>query len=348
MLFGWGRVSERMHFVATCAVCLGTTISAGWILAANSWMQTPAGYSLQNGRFIVESWLHAIFNPSYLYRYPHMLLASYLTAAFVVAAVGAWYFLKRRHLAFARLNLSVGLGAAGVLILCQVFLGDLLAGVMAEHQPSKIQAIEGHWDDASSAPYLFYVHPNQKEQRNESSWGVPLLGSVLVTHSLDGTVPGLKRTPPAEQPPMGWVFYAFRVMFVLGTFMFIAAFVGTVLRWRGKLYSTPWYHRWLVAMAPAGSLATVGGWYTAEIGRQPWVIYGLLRTHESVSPVTAGSVAVALALLVVVYGTLFVTYFALLFRRIGIGPEAAAVPALSPEENVRRSRGIRFEEVQTP
>lgn len=331
MLLGMGRVSKGLHFFATCMVAVGTLISASWIMSANSWMQTPAGFALEGGRFVVKDWLEVVFNPSFPYRFGHMVFAAYLSAAFLVASVGAWYLLQGRHLQFGKKTVGIAMTAASVLIACQVFLGDILAGVMAEHQPAKIQAVEGNWDDRPAAPYLLVIKPNQAEQRNELELGVPLLGSLFVTHSFDGTVEGLKRTPPEKQPQMGIVFYAFRVMFLIGIAMFAAACVHLYLRLRDRLFTTTWFLRWLVFMGPMGIVATVAGWYTAETGRQPYIVYGQLRTADAISPVVGSQVLTSLALFVCMYTVFGGSFLFFALRKIRQGPALGANTADSPE-----------------
>ncbi|MDB6008574.1 MAG: cytochrome ubiquinol oxidase subunit [Gammaproteobacteria bacterium] len=325
MLFGFNRVGPRLHFLATCLVALGTILSASWILSANSWMQTPDGVVLRAGHFEVISWWRVIFNPSYPYRLAHMLIAAYLTVSFLVAGVGAYYVREGRHLIFARKTMSLGLTFATALVGAQVFLGDVLAGVIAVHQPAKLQAIEGNWDDQPRAPYQLIIVPDSAEARNHYTLGIPLVGSIMVTHSIDGAVPGLKRTAPRERPPMGPVFYAFRIMYLIGTGMFAIVCIAMWLRLRGRLYSTGWFLSLLIGMAPAGLLATLGGWYTAEIGRQPYVVFGLLRTADTVSPVAPKSVLVTLLALGATY-TLFMTGFLVLAgRAIRRGPSDEAL-----------------------
>jgi cytochrome bd ubiquinol oxidase subunit I len=325
MLFGFNRVGPRLHFLATCLVALGTILSASWILSANSWMQTPAGVVLHDGHFEVSNWWRVIFNPSYPYRLAHMLVAAYLTVSFLIAGVGAYYVREGSHLVFARKTMSLGLGFATVLIGAQVFLGDVLAGVVATHQPAKFQAIEGNWDDQPRAPYQLIIVSDSAKARNHYTLGIPLAGSIMVTHSIDGAVPGLKRTAASERPPMGPVFYAFRIMYLIGTAMFAIVCIAMWLRFRGRLYSTRWFLSLLVVTAPAGLLATLGGWYTAEIGRQPYVVFGLLRTAETVSPIAPKSVLVTLLALGATY-TLFMSGFLVLAgRAIRRGPSDEAL-----------------------
>ena len=322
MLFGLNRVGPRLHFFATCMVAVGTVLSASWILSANSWMQTPDGVVWENGRLVVRDWWRVIVNPSWLVRLPHMLSAAYLTGSFLVAGVGARYLLKKTHLAFARRTVSLGLAFGSVLIAGQVFIGDLLYGTMLKHQPAKMQAAEGFWTKQSDspAPYLWVIIPDQKNQRNLLQLGTPWLGSIWLTHSLDGRVEGLKNTPVQDQPSMGWVFYGFRTMYVIAIAMFALASASLWLRWRGKLFSTRWFLIALAWMTPSGIFATLGGWYTAEIGRQPYVIYGLLRTADAVSPVPAGTLLSSLIAFIVIYSIFFTAFLVFVIRAIRRGP----------------------------
>ncbi len=322
MLFGLNRVGPRLHFFATCMVAVGTVLSASWILSANSWMQTPDGVVWENGRLVVRDWWRVIVNPSWLVRLPHMLSAAYLTGSFLVAGVGAWYLLKKTHVAFARRTVSLGLAFGSVLIAGQVFIGDLLYGTMLKHQPAKMQAAEGFWTKQSDspAPYLWVIIPDQKNQRNLLQLGTPWLGSIWLTHSLDGRVEGLKNTPVQDQPSMGWVFYGFRTMYVIAIAMFALASASLWLRWRGKLFSTRWFLIALAWMTPSGIFATLGGWYTAEIGRQPYVIYGLLRTADAVSPVPAGTLLSSLIAFIVIYSIFFTAFLVFVIRAIRRGP----------------------------
>jgi cytochrome d ubiquinol oxidase subunit I len=338
MLFGLNRVGPRLHFFATCMVALGTILSASWIMSANSWMQTPDGVAWENGRIVVRDWWRVIVNPTWLVRLPHMLSAAYLTGSFLVAGVGAWYLLKKQHLAFARRTVSIGLAFATVLIACQVFIGDILYGTMLKHQPTKMQAAEGFWDkqSASPAPYLWLIIPDQKGQSNRFEFGTPRLGSIWLTHSLDGRVEGLKNTPMTDQPYMGLVFYGFRVMYVIAIAMFTLAAVSLWLRWRGKLFSTRWFLIALAGMTPSGIFATLGGWYLAETGRQPYVIYGLLRTVDAVSPVPAGTLLTSLIAFIAIYSIFFIAFLVFVLRAIRRGPnESVEIPV--PSGSLKRA-----------
>jgi cytochrome bd ubiquinol oxidase subunit I len=325
MLFGIQRVGPKLHYFATCMVALGTLLSASWILSANSWMQTPDGVEVRNGRLVVINWWHVVNNPSWLVRLPHMLTAAYLTASFLVAGVGAWYLLRGKHIAFAKKSVALGTSFATVLIAGQVFIGDLLYGTMLNHQPSKMQAAEGFWEkeSASPAPYYWVILPDQKEQRNRFALGTPNLGSIWLTHSLYGRVKGLKNTPRDAQPMMGMVFYGFRIMYGTAILMFAVATSSLWLRWKRRLFTTKWFLRLLVAMTPSGIIATLGGWYVAETGRQPWVIFGLLRTIDAVSPVPAKTLLTTLIAFVSIYTFFMAAFLFFVAHFIGRGPDSA-------------------------
>jgi cytochrome bd ubiquinol oxidase subunit I len=341
MLFGHNRVGPKLHFFATCMVALGTLLSASWILSANSWMQSPDGVSIENGRVVVTDWLRVIVNPSWLYRLPHMLAAAYITGSFLVAGVGAWYLLRGEHLQFGRRTVSLGTAFATVLIACQVFLGDILYGKMLELQPSKMQAAEGFWEktSVSPAPYYWIIIPDQEKQHNRFALGMPYLGSIWLTHSLNGQVKGLSNTPVEQQPYMGLVFYGFRAMYGTAILMFATAVTSLWLRYLGRLYATRWFLRALVMMTPSGIVATLGGWYVAETGRQPWAIWGILRTADAVSPVPANVLLSSLIAFVCIYALFMASFLVFTARFIRRGPRHAPEyaeptgslkPALSP------------------
>jgi cytochrome d ubiquinol oxidase subunit I len=340
MLFGETRVGPKLHYFATCMVALGTAISTSWIMAANSWMQTPDGVTLENGRLIVTDWWRVISNPSWPVRLPHMLLAAYLTAAFLVSGVSAWYLLKGRETAFARRTLSIGMSGACILITLQVFVGDHVGTTLEKYQPAKLEAAEGWWDKTtpSPTPYLWVIVPDQAGQRNLFEMGTPYMGSVWLTRSLTGSIGGLRNTPVADQPRMVLVFYSFKTMLAIGMTMFTIAVISLWLRWHGRLYSARWFLRVLVVMAPAGVVATLGGWYTAEIGRQPWVITGLLRTADAVSPVPAATLLTTLIAFVCVYAVFFGAFLVFTLRLIRRGPvglPAHALPSGSLKRDLR-------------
>ena len=325
MLFGLHRVGPKLHFFASCMVAAGTVISASWILSANSWMQTPAGVAIHDGHLTVVSWRHVVVNPSWPYRLPHMVTAAYLTASFMVAGVGAWYLLRGKHQHFARRTVALGTAFVSVLIAGQVFIGDIVYGTMLKYQPSKMQAAEGFWEknSQSPAPYYWIIIPDQNNQRNRFALGIPYLGSIWLTHSLDGRVEGLKNTPRDSQPIMGMVFYAFRIMYGLAIVMFAVGVASLWLRLRGRLFSSRWFLWMLVFMTPSGIIATLAGWYVAETGRQPWVIYGILRTVDAMSPVPAQALLSSLIAFVCVYAVFIIVFLTFTFRIIRRGPAEA-------------------------
>jgi cytochrome d ubiquinol oxidase subunit I len=337
MLFGEGRVGQKLHFFATCMVALGTVLSSAWIMSANSWMQTPDGVAWENGRLVVTNWWKVVVNPSWPLRLPHMLLAAYITAAFLVSGVSAWYLLKGRETVFARRTLSLGMAAACILIATQVMIGDRLGGTIVKYQPAKLQAAEGWWDKTtpSPTPYLWVIWPDQKGQFNRFQMGTPYFGSIWLTKTLTGSIGGLRNTPVAEQPRMVLVFYSFKLMLALGMTMFGLAVASLWLRWHGRLYSTRWFLRTLVVMTPSGVLATLGGWYTAEIGRQPWVINGMLRTADAVSPVPATTLLTTLITFVCVYTVFFLAFLIFTLRLIRRGPSGLPAHAL-PSGSLKR------------
>jgi cytochrome bd ubiquinol oxidase subunit I len=321
MLLGWNRVNKKVHFFATLMVALGTLISATWILGANSWLHTPRGYKVSNGQFFIVEWWHALFNPSFYIRYPHMLLASMFAASFFVAGISAWYLLKGKYTGFARTCYSISLGVITILIPVQLWVGDTLYGKMSVYQPAKTQALEGFWEDTPTAPYLLFINPDFKNQRNNTQIGIPYLGSVLVGHSLHGAVPGLKRTPPEEQPNMAMTFYFFRIMFLIAILMFFVALTSISLRFTGKLFTKRWFLKLSLWMTPAGVIATVAGWITSETGRQPYVIYGLLRTAEASSSLSNFQVIFSFGLFVIVYAVLLAAYILFVCKIVRKGPE---------------------------
>ncbi|MED5526876.1 MAG: cytochrome ubiquinol oxidase subunit I [Pseudomonadota bacterium] len=321
MLFGWQRVGERLHFFATLIVALGTLLSAFWILAANSWMQTPAGYEFVNGQYVPVDWFKVIFNPSFPLRLVHMLLATFLTASFLVAGISAWYLLKGYDREFAKRGLSMTLWFILVLAPLQAFVGDEHGLVVKEHQPAKLAAMEGIWDKVEKSPGLrLFAIPDEKAETNHLEVEVPYLASIILTHSLDGEVTGLKAFAPKDRPPVTPVFFSFRVMVGLGVLMILVAFWANWRRRGGKLWQDKWLLRLLVCMTPAGLIATIAGWWVVEIGRQPWLVYGLVRTEQVVSNLPAERVALTLALFVVTYLVLLAAFLHFYRKLIRKGP----------------------------
>jgi cytochrome d ubiquinol oxidase subunit I len=342
MLFGWKKVGPKLHFLATCLVALGTLNSAFWILAANSWMHTPQGAALVDGRFVPEDWWAIVFNPSFPYRLVHMVLASLLTVSFVIVGTSAWYLLKGRHEAIARRGFSLALGAAAVLAPLQIFAGDQHGLQVRDTQPIKVAAMEAHWTTGRSVPFILFAIPDEKAERNRFEIAIPYAGSLILTHTLDGEVKGLKEAKPEDRPPVFVVFITFRLMVGIGTFLFAVAMFGLWQRWRGRLYTSRFLMRLAVACVPLGFVAVIAGWMTAEIGRQPFTVYGLLRTADSVSPVPAAAVATSLALFVVVYFFLGGAFLYFVDRLIKKGPdEAEALPHGPPEPVPEAMQGAR-------
>ncbi len=327
MLFGMGRVGKGLHFLATCMVAGGTLLSAFWILSVNSWMQTPAGYVIgPDGRFLPDDWWSIIFNPSFHVRFPHMVLASYLSVAFAVGATGAWHLLADRR-AFrgpnpaAKLMFSMAMWMAAFVAPLQILIGDMHGLNTLQHQPAKVAAMEGHWNTQKGAPFIVFGLPNMRTETTDYAIEIPYLSSLILTHSLDGTVPGLKDYPRADRPNAAIVFWSFRIMVGLGTLMAAIGLASLLLRWRGRLYDSPWLHWAVLLMGPSGFVALLAGWVTTEVGRQPFTIYGLMRTSESVSPIGLPGVATSLAVFAVVYLIVYSAGFGILLRMMGKPPE---------------------------
>jgi len=328
MLFGWEKVGPRFHFMATLLVAVGTTNSAFWILSANSWMQTPAGAAWQNGQLVPQDWFAVIFNPSFPYRLAHMLLAALLTSSLIVAGISAWFLARQRHLDFAARGLKVAVLAIAVLAPLQIFAGDLHGLEVRHNQPAKLAAIESLWQTRSDVPLVVFAWPDQAVQRNRFAIEIPQLGSLILTHTLHGEVQGLNEFPADRQPPVAPVFFAFRIMVALG-FWFLLLGWGSVGLLRGeRLLRQPFALKLLTWSAPLGWLATICGWIVAESGRQPWVVYGLLRTADASSPLPLASVALSLATFVCVYGILFSSYLWFMSRLVRSGP---SLPQRHPE-----------------
>jgi cytochrome d ubiquinol oxidase subunit I len=330
MLFGWKRVPPWLHVTAAVLVAFGTMISAFWILSANSWMHTPAGHVMRDGIAYPVSWLQIIFNPSFPYRFAHMLTAAYLTTSVVVLAVGARYMLVGAYPTEAKTMMRMGLGMVAILAPLQLLLGDMHGLNTLEHQPAKVAAIEAHWTDEGPADLVLFAIPDQKGERNRAEIAVPKLGSVILTHTLDGRVPALKSFPPEDRPRVAIVFFAFRVMVGIGVLLILLGIGGALLWWRKRLFETRWYLRFAGFAWPLGFTALLAGWVTTESGRQPYIAYGILRTKDALSPVSGATVAASLAAFVVVYSVVFSIGIYYIRKLIRGGPKGAAVapPAL--------------------
>ncbi len=315
MLFGMKKVGRGLHFTATCIVAFGTLLSAFWILSVNSWMQTPAGYRIDElGRFIPTDYWAVIFNPSFPVRLPHMVLASYLSVAFFVGAVGAWHLRRDHTNRAARKMFSMAMWMAVLVAPAQIAMGDLHGLNTLKYQPAKIAAMEGDWDSEGPAPLILFGLPNMKTEHTDYALKIPMLGSLILTHSLDGKLPGLKDFKPADRPYSPVVFWSFRIMVGLGFLMLALGLFALVQRYRHQLYESVWLHRAAIVMAPAGFVALLSGWVTTEVGRQPFTVYGALRTVDSVSPIALPGVATSLAAFGVVYLLVFGAGFLFLLR----------------------------------
>ncbi|MCS0501010.1 cytochrome ubiquinol oxidase subunit I [Ancylobacter mangrovi] len=329
MLFGWNRVPRGLHVFASLMVALGTSLSAFWILSANSWMQTPAGHTMIDGVAHPTDWLNTIFNPSFPYRFAHMVTACYLTTAFVVLAVGARYVYQGRYAEDARTMMRMAIGLIAILAPIQAFIGDSHGLNTLQYQPAKIAAIEAHWgteDDVdNSVPLVLFAWPNEKTESNDYQIAVPHLGSLILTHSWDGKIPGLKEFAREDRPPVAIPFFAFRVMVGMGLLMIAVGWLGAFLLWRRRLFETDWYLAPLQYVWPIGFITILSGWFVTEVGRQPWVAYGILRTADAISPVDGWAVATTLVLFVLVYGVVFSGGIYYINRLIVRGPEGAAV-----------------------
>ncbi|MCK1393425.1 cytochrome ubiquinol oxidase subunit I [Bradyrhizobium sp. 1] len=322
MLFGLDRVGPRLHFVATLMVATGTLISAFWILSANSWMQTPAGYAVNpDGQFVVADWFKVIFNPSFPYRLVHMVLAAYLTTSLVVGAVGAYHLLRDPHLAGPRVMFSMAMWMAALVAPIQILAGDQHGLNTLEHQPAKVMAMEGHYQShPDGAPLVLFGLPDQAAGRVGYQIAIPKLSSLILKHSLDAPLAGLDTVPRENWPPVPITFWSFRVMVALGFLIFGLGLFSLWTRWRGTLFVSRPLHIFALSMGPAGFIAVLAGWITTETGRQPFTVYGLLRTADAASPLAAPAVGSSLLAFVVVYFTVFAAGAIYILRLMAASP----------------------------
>lgn len=306
MLFGMQRVSRQMHFAATVIVAAGTLVSAFWILSANSWMQTPQGYRIgANGLLYPTDWLEVIFNPSFGYRFVHMVTAAYLTTAFVVGGVGAFYLHRREHVPHARIMFGMAMIMAVFVAPMQLVMGDLHGLNTLAHQPAKVSAMEGLWETQTGAPLKLFGLPDAAEEETRFSIEIPKLSSLILTHDLDGEVKGLKEWPPHERPPVASVFWSFRIMVGLGMCMILTGIGAAILYFRKRLFDTAWFHWWCMALTPAGFISVLAGWFVTEMGRQPYIVYGVIRTSDAISPVAGTQVGLSLFAFIITYILVF-------------------------------------------
>lgn len=323
MLFGWNRVGRGLHFFSTCMVALGTIISTFWILASNSWMQTPQGYEIVNGQVVPTDWLAVIFNPSFPYRLAHMATAAFVATAFFVGASGAWHLLKKRDNPAVRRMLSMAMWMALIVAPLQAVIGDMHGLNTLEYQPAKIAAIEGHWENTTDepTPLILFGWPDMAAEKTRFSLEVPYLGSLILTHSLDRQIPALKSFAPEDRPNSTIVFWSFRIMAGLGMLMIALGLWSLWLRKRGTLYQCRPFLYLALFMGPSGLIALLAGWMTTEVGRQPWVVHGVMRTADAASHHSAQQLTFTLVIFVIVYFALFGTGIGYMMRLVRKGPQ---------------------------
>ena len=346
LLFGRRLVPTWAHFFAAIMVAFGTLLSSFWILATNSWMQTPQGYKIVDGRFVPVDWMAIIFNPSFPYRLLHNVTAFYITTAFVVMGVGAWLLRRGRTADDARMMMRMALNLLIILVPLQIFLGDQHGLNTAAHQPAKVAAIEARWDTQPSFPLTLFAIPDPANETNRYAIEVPYLGSLILTHSLDGEIKGLKEFEPEDRPPVAIPFFAFRVMVGIGFLMLAVVAVSWWLRYRGRLFDSPWFLSLCMAMGPLGFVAVLAGWTTTEVGRQPWTVYGMLRTADSTSPsLVGGDVLLSLLAYMVVYLIIYPSAVLIAAGLVRKGP-ALAPETVAPIESGRPRAPIHVELVR--
>ncbi len=336
MLFGRQKVGRGLHFFATLMVAVGTLISAFWILSVNSWMQTPAGFAVNDeSQFVPVEWWAVVFNPSFPYRLMHMVLAAYLTTAFVVGAVGAWHLLRNRGDDPARVMFSMAMWMAALVTPVQILAGDLHGLNTLHHQPMKVAAMEGHYETRQGAPLILFGWPDNKAAETKYAIEIPKLGSMILTHEWDGEVKGLKAWPKEDWPNATLVFWSFRIMIAVGLAMLAIGLWSLLARWRNELFDAVWLQRAAVLMGPTGFLAVLAGWITTEVGRQPYTVYGLLRTSESASAIAAPALEASLTAFFFVYLTVFGAGTFYVLRLMARTPEGD-VDGLDPPQRASR------------
>ncbi|MBL4277386.1 cytochrome ubiquinol oxidase subunit I [Vibrio fluvialis] len=333
MLFGWHKVSRRMHFFATVMVAIGTLISTFWILSSNSWMQTPQGIEIVDSRVVPVDWFKIVFNPSFPYRLAHMALAAFLSTAFFVAASAAWHLLRGRKSAEVKKMFSMAMWMILLVAPLQAVVGDAHGLNTLEHQPAKIAAIEGHWENkpGEATPLILFGIPDMDAEKTRFSLEVPYLGSLILTHSLEKQIPALKSFAKEDRPNSTIVFWSFRVMAGLGMLMILSALTALWLRRKGKLYDTKLFHRFVLLMGSSGLIALLAGWFTTEIGRQPWVVYGMMRTRDAASNHDVLQMSITLALFVIIYFSVFTVGITYMMRLVGKGPTAVEQERVSDD-----------------
>ena len=337
MLFGWKRIPRGIHFLATCLVAFGGILSAFWIMAANSWMQTPAGYRLVDGKFFVTDFMSAIFNPSFPIHLSHMVMASFEAAMFAISGISAYFLLKGKETLFYRRSLGIALILSALFVPLQILTGDLNGLAVFRHQPAKLAGMEAHWETnrKGGAPFAVLAWPSMKEERNLFEVTIPNGLSLLVTRSLNGRVEGLKEFPPENRPNPLVLFWTFRFMVAIGFLFLFVMFLAGYLSWRRRLFKNRAFLWTLVFIQPLGFVATELGWVTTEMGRQPWLVYNLMRVSEGISPIPAGNVLWSLALFLVIFPVLFISYFYYVLKTLRGGPDLT-----TPIPPVQRPAGM--------
>lgn len=340
MLFGWNKVGPGLHFFSTCMVALGTLISTFWILASNSWMQTPQGHEIVNGVVVPVDWFAVVFNPSFPYRLFHMSIAAFLSSALFVGASAAWHLLRGNKNPAIRKMFSMALWMTLIVAPVQALVGDMHGLNTLEHQPAKIAAIEGHWENppGEPTPLLLFGWPDMEQERTRYGLEIPALGSLILTHSLDKQVPALKEFPKEDRPNSTIVFWSFRIMVALGLLMMLLGVVALWLRYKQRIYTSRPFLWFALFMGPAGLVAILAGWVTTEVGRQPWVVYGLQRTRDAVSAHGDLQMSISLLAFIVVYTSVFGVGYSYMVRLIKKGPEEHE--SYATEEDGRPARPL--------
>ncbi|ASK79478.1 cytochrome ubiquinol oxidase subunit I [Paraphotobacterium marinum] len=322
MLFGWKRVNKYVHYGSTVIIFLGVLLSAFWILSANSWLQTPTGVEFVNNSFVVNSWKEVILNPSVWDRYIHMVLAAFMSTLMIIIGTSAWYYLKNRHRLYAKTCIHFAIPALFFISLLQVYMGDRVGLVIHENQPIKTAAMEGNWETQNGAPLILFALPSQEDEKNYFEVKIPKLASFINTHEWDGELIGLKSVAKDERPYVPIVFWTFRIMVGIGLLAVFVYGVGLYKMIRGQLESSKWLLRGMITIAPLGFVAIIAGWFTAEVGRQPWMVNGFFKTADAVSELSYSQVLISLLLIILIYFIVFgIFYFRYLFRILDHGPE---------------------------
>lgn len=321
MLFGWKRVSKRVHFFSTCMVSLGTVISLLWIMSANSFMQTPTGFHIEGGVMVASSWLQAIFNPSFVVRAIHMLLSSILTTSFVIIGVASYYFYRNRDVLYAKASFFPALYVACILSVAQLFIGDLVGLMVYEHQPIKTAAIEANWQTKRRAPLILFAIPDAVNRTNHYEISIPLLGSFINTHDVNGVLPGLEKVKDKDLPPIKTVFYSFRIMVGIGLWFILLSYWGLFCAKRHRIIESKWLLWANMLSLPLGFVAMLSGWLASEMGRQPWVIYNVMRTKDSISKLPSEQVLASLTVIFFLYLFFFHAYLRFVRKVVLEGPE---------------------------